>query len=366
MSRYLLGIIIALIAIFLIVFLLFIFPRPTATVTLTADSKPLSNTTHASVVAFPLYSAPQASQTGTSSGQPKPGVQATGSLTFKNYTPSEVTIPKGTVLTDVTGQQVVTDESVLVPPDPPIIPGVASVRAHAVKAGQNGNIQAMSIDKPCCFSGIRVSNSSAFSGGLDPQAAHVIQASDVESIAKALQSSLLQKAQSGIQSQLKPGQQLVNTTPSCSAATVTAKPRVGESAEKFTVDVSLKCSGLAYDPTPALQQAKDALLQQAQGFGSHYVLAGDITTTIGNITPGKDKNMDVQVLASGLWKYQFSAAEKTAMARHIARMLVTDAKAWLSQQTGVKKVDISVTGPIIDLSQGKYITDDVRAITING
>src|SRR5436305_12269418 len=94
MSRYLLGIIIAVIAIFLIVFLLFIFPRPTATVTLTADSKPLSNTTHASVVAFPLYSAPQASQTGPSSGQPKPGVHATGWLTVQHYPPSERTLHK--------------------------------------------------------------------------------------------------------------------------------------------------------------------------------------------------------------------------------------------------------------------------------
>jgi|SRR5437868_8617594 len=53
-------------------------------------------------------------------------------LTFKNYTPNWVKIPKGTAITNVTGEQVGTDEDVLVPPDP-IIPGVTSGAAHTVK-----------------------------------------------------------------------------------------------------------------------------------------------------------------------------------------------------------------------------------------
>src|SRR5260370_3951503 len=159
--RRLLGIIAALIAILLIILLLF-FPRPAATVTLTPASKTLNNSFMILVAARMLSSAQQGSQTGAT----KPGMPAKGMSTFKNWNPYKVTIPKGTAVTDVTGQQVVTDRDVLVPPDPNT-PGIASVSAHAVKDGKSGNIQAMSINKAGCFPRIDVLNESAFSGGVD-------------------------------------------------------------------------------------------------------------------------------------------------------------------------------------------------------
>src|SRR5256886_4997139 len=140
--RRLLGIIAGLIAILLIILLLFFFPRPAATVTLTPASKTLNNSFMIPIAARMLSSAQQGSQTGAT----KPGMPAKGMLTFKNWNPYKVTIPKGTAVTDVTGQQVVTDNDVLVPPDP-ITPGIASVTAHAVKDGKSGNIQVMSINK---------------------------------------------------------------------------------------------------------------------------------------------------------------------------------------------------------------------------
>src|SRR5258708_31419790 len=167
--RRLLGIIIAAIVILLIILVLFFFPRPTATVTLTPVSKTLSDSLTVSVPARQVSSTQQGSQTGVSTGLPKPGTHATGLLTFQNSTFSWVTIPAGTSVTDATGQQVVTDTALSVPPDPGM-PGVASVSAHAVNIGSNGNIQAMSINKECCFSGIFVLNESAFSGGLGNQA----------------------------------------------------------------------------------------------------------------------------------------------------------------------------------------------------
>src|SRR5258708_9758063 len=196
--RRLLGIRAALIAILLIILvLLFFFPRPAAAITLTPASKTLSNSMTVSVVARKLFSAQQGSQTGTT----KQGMHAKGILTFKNWNPYEVPIPKGTPVTDVTGQQVVTNEKLLVPPDP-IIPGVASVSAHAVKVGNSGNIQAMSVNQPCCFAGIYVLNASAFSGGVDDFS---VQQSDIDQIAKPLLASLMQKAHSDFQSQLKLG-----------------------------------------------------------------------------------------------------------------------------------------------------------------
>src|SRR5438552_1317228 len=117
-----LGIIVSLIAILLITLvLLLFFPRPAATMTLIPISKTLSGSVMGSYGPRELSSPQQASGTGHPQ---KPGTAAYGMLTFKNYTSLWVTIPKGTVVTNVTGQQVVTDKTIRVPPDP-IIPGIA-------------------------------------------------------------------------------------------------------------------------------------------------------------------------------------------------------------------------------------------------
>ena len=360
------AIIAALIAALLIILvLLFFFPRPTATVTLKAASKSMNINMVVSVPTRPLSATEQGTQTGTPSGKPQPGTHATGTLTFKNYTPNAVTIPAGTLLTNNTGQQIVTDKALLVPPDP-IIPGVASVSAHAVKTGISGNIPAMSINNSCCFSGIFVLNQSDFKGGVDDQTSAWVQQSDVDSVAKTLEASLTQKALTDMQSQLKAGEQLVNDTPSCSP-TVTSNPVVGQSASSFTVTVSLACSDSAYNKQMALTQIEDLLRQKAaQQFGPGFVLSGKIASTITQVTPGTGGNIDVLASASGTWKYQFTYPITSNMKRHIARALVADAKAWLLQQTGVADASISVSGPIINLGGNNTLPDDLRAITIIG
>lgn len=361
-----LGIIIALILILLIIFiLLFFFPRPTAAVTLTPVSKTLSTSLTVSVPARPVSSTQQGSQTGVPTGSPKPGTHATGLLTFQNYTFSWVTIPAGTSVTNDTGQQVVTDTALNVPPDPGM-PGVASVSAHAVNIGSSGNIQAMSINKECCFSGISVLNESAFSGGLDSQTMHTVQQSDIDSIMHPLEASLIQQAQKDIRTHLMSGEDLVNATPQCSPS-ATSNTGVGESAAKFTVTVSVTCSDSAYNPQTALSQATDRLKQQAaQQLGPNFILVGTIVTKVEKVTQDKNGDIDVLASANGTWKYQFTATRKLDMVKHIARARVSDAKSWLLQQEGVAAVSISISGPIINLGGNNRIPDDLRAITING
>ena len=361
-----LGIIATLIALLLIILvLLFFFPRPAAAVTLTPVSKTLSNSYTIPVVARELSSAQQDSQNGVPTGPPKQGTHAKGQLTFKNYTSYWVKIPKGTAVTNDTGQQVVTDEDIFVPPDP-IIPGIASGSAHAVKVGGSGNIHKMSIDKACCFAGIHVLNASAFSGGLDNQTDHSVLQSDIDGVAKTLETSLVQKAQRDFERHLKSGEQLVNTTPQCSITKVTSNPGVGESAANFTVTVSLKCSNSAYNPQTALSQAEDMLKQEAaRQLGPGFNLVGKIATMVEQATPGKNGNFNVLVSASGTWKYRFTAAQKLNMAKLIARATIHEAKARLLQQPGVADASISVSGPIIDLNGHNIVPDDLRAITIN-
>jgi hypothetical protein len=349
----------------ILLILLFFFPRPTATVTLTPTSQKLNNSLTASIPTRNLSSSEQDAKTGVSTGQPKPGTHATGTLTFQNHTPNWVTIPEGTSVTNNNGQQVVTDAALDVPPDPPAIPGIASVSAHAVKIGKDGNIPAMSINTSYAPN-ITVLNESAFSGGTDSQTAHTVQQSDIDSVTKDLQTSLTRKAQGNIQKQLTSGEKLVTPAPQCSLTNVTANPAVGESATNFTVTVSLACSDAAYNPQTARSQAENQLKQTATQRVPGFILAGTITTTVDQITPGQNGNVDVHVSASGTWKYHFTASQKSDMAKHIARQTKADALAWLSKRPGVTHVSISITGPIIDLTGGNRLPDDVRAITING
>jgi hypothetical protein len=349
----------------IILVLLFFFPRPTAAVTLTPVSKTLSGSVMGSYGPRELSS----SQQDSGSGVPiKPGTHATGMLTFKNYTPNWVKIPQGTAVTNVTGEQVVTDEDIFVMPDP-IIPGIASGTAHAVKVGESGNIHAMSINKSCCFAGIFVLNASDFSGGVDDKVGNTVQQSDIDRIAKPLVASLIQKALSALHSQLKPGEQLVKDTPVCSRPTVTSNPGVGASTAKFTVNVSLTCSDSAYNPLTVPPSTEDMLKQKATqqlNPGPGFVLVGNIAIKVEQETPRKDGMIDVNATASGTWKFKFTADQKLNMAKLIARKTISDAKAKLLQQPGVAATSISVSGPIIDLGGHNMLPDDLRAITING
>src|SRR5947209_2589433 len=142
--RTIIATLIALLLILLL--LLFFFPRPAAAVTLTPASKDLNDSGLFTVTSRIIHSAPQDSQSGATSGRTKAGIHAYGVLKFKNYTLSWVTIPKGTIVTNITGQQVMTTKALRVPPDP-IVPGIASVSAQAVKTRKSGNILAKSINK---------------------------------------------------------------------------------------------------------------------------------------------------------------------------------------------------------------------------
>jgi len=286
-------------------------------------------------------------------------------LTFKNYTPNWVKIPQGTAVTNVTGEQVVTDEDIFVMPDP-IIPGIASGSAHAVKVGEGGNIHAMSIDKSCCLAGIFVLNASDFSGGVDDKVGNTVQQSDIDRIAKPLVAPLKQKALSDLH--LKPGEQFVNA-PVCSRPTVTSNPGVGASTAKFTVNVSLTCSDSAYNPLTVPPSTEDMLKQKAiqqLNPGPGFVLVGNIAIKVDKETPRKDGMIDVKATASGTWKFKFTADQKLNMAKLIARKTIGDAKALVLQQLGVANASISVSGPIIDLGGHNMLPDDLRAITING
>lgn len=351
----------------LILFILFIFssffPMKTATVRLTPLSQTLSGFLPINVAARQLFSTQQGSQTAVSTGQPKLGTHATGILTFENSTFSWITIPGGTAVTNVAGEVIVTDRDLNVPPDP-AIPGVASVTAHAIRIGNSGNIQAMSINKVCCFAGIFVLNKSAFSGGRDTQTIPTIQQSDIDHTVKLLETLLTQKVLSDMRTHLTLGERLLYATPQCSPK-ITSVPNVNESATNFTINASLACSELAYNPQTVPPQAEDWLKQKAiQQLGREFVLVGIIKTAIESAKADENGNVNVLVLAKGTWKYQFTVASKLKMAKYIVRKTKGDARLWLLQQVGVADVSISVPGPILDWREKDILPNDFKVITL--
>jgi hypothetical protein len=289
-------------------------------------------------------------------------------LTFENSTLSTITIPAGThITTNTTGQEVVTDEEAVVPPDPAMIPGVADgVRAHAVKVGQSGNIHAMDINKPCCVDGITVYNKADFTSGTDAQTAHTVQQSDIDKVVASLKTALTQKAQSDIESQAaKSGKKLVTPTVTCPAdlTNVTATPGVGASAANFTVTGSLTCSDVAYSE----QSAKDQLKQKlTQLLDTGFVLLDPV---IEKATVDANGNT-VQVSGRATELYKLTAADQSNIKNNIARKTQKEARDWLLQFKGgagipvITKVSTSVTGPIINLSGTDRLPDDLGAINI--
>lgn len=352
-----------IILLLILIILLFFFPRPRATVTLTPVSQNLSTSINLPTDNITPFTE-NGSQTGTPTGPPMPGANATGTLTFQNYTFDWVTIPQGTSISTNTGQQIVTDEAAYLPPDPPSIPGTASVPAHAANVGKDGNIPATSFnDTPCCSSlstGITVTNASAFSGGTDNQTMKTVQQSDIDSVVNNLVSTLTQKGQSDLPHKVKPGEKPLSPA-QCSLTNTTANPGVGESAASFAVTASLSCSGSEYNPQTANSQAEDKLKQiAAQRLPGFIPVNGSISTKINEV--------DKLVLASGTWKYHFTDSQKANMAKHIARETKDAAQAWLLKQKGVHDVSISLTGPILLELFGwvNTLPDDLNAITING
>jgi hypothetical protein len=89
---------------------------------------------------------------------------AVGSITFFNGRFSPQTITRGSVLTGSDGIQIVIDQSVTIPAASPQQVGVAEVAAHALRAGSQGNMPALTIN--LAVSGdLLAKNLTTFSGG---------------------------------------------------------------------------------------------------------------------------------------------------------------------------------------------------------
>lgn len=114
-----------------------------------------------------------------------PATQAHGVLTVYNGLSFAQVVPQGFILTSKEGQEVATDESVTIPPGNAPTYGSATVSAHAVVAGMQGNIPSDAI-QAMEGSSITIMNLSAFEGGQD---AYTEQSITLDDTARALENA---------------------------------------------------------------------------------------------------------------------------------------------------------------------------------
>jgi VCBS repeat-containing protein len=281
----------------------------------------------------------QKTVTGTGHNQ-QPAIQAKGQLTFFNSLSAPQTVSSGTVF-NVGGVQVVNDQAANIPAANLPTTGFVTVPAHAVTAGTAGNIRALALNGVCCASGITVQNK-AFFGGQDPKNYNFVQQSDVNGVAAPLTQPLIQQAWSGVQKQVASGEQLMQGA-QCTTSSSTDQP-VGDkgfNVPQATVTVAVKCTANAYNRQQLLDLVKAQLQKKADAnLGPGFVLVDNLQTTIKPQT-SQDGMISFVVNAKGVWVYQFSDAQKQALAKQIAGKSVKDATALLQSQKGIAKVQIS-------------------------
>jgi VCBS repeat-containing protein len=199
---------------------------------------------------------------------------------------------------------------------------------------------------------------SAFSGGTDPQTYTAVAQSDIDNAANNLISANQPNAQQVVQGQLQQGEQLIGT-PQCSPH-IRANHEAGYQTSSVTVTVSFTCTGEAYDQAGALMLAQTLLTTEAQSkLGTAYALVGQIKTNQVNATLDDQGNVTITVNAEGVWAFQFSNAQKQALAQLIAGKSRQEAMNLLAAQTGVAQGDIQLAG-----GNGQTLPTDSQKITV--
>jgi hypothetical protein len=345
---------------------------PTATVTITPDSKDLKiiyqltavtgtpDVKQRQVQARQLSASSQSQSKTVPATGTFPAQQATGIITFYNGRSIDQKVNAGTTFNVANGVQIITDKDVDIPAANLPNVGVATVSAHAVPAGEVGNIAPLTVNVPdCCGGGgtISAKNLTAFHGGQN--AYTVVSQSDIDGAANALETSLTQSAQTALQKQVHSGEQLV--APAQCTDKVTSDHNAGDRAGNVTVTVTATCTGETYDQKAALALAADLLKKDASTDpGPGYQLVGALVTTVtsAKVVDTQKGIIALHVEAEGIWVYQFTDAQKQMLANLIKGKSKKDALAALAMQPGVAKVSI-------DISSGDVLPTDASQITIN-
>ncbi|QBD78113.1 hypothetical protein EPA93_19775 [Ktedonosporobacter rubrisoli] len=267
---------------------------------------------------------------------------AQGRITFYNGLTQAQVIPAGTLLQTTSGVQSVTDQSATIPPAVPPVQGSVAVAAHALSTGPAGNISADAIYGPCCRAYVLAANLHAFSGGQDARTYHMVTQSDLDNAATPLQTSITQSLQDRFRIQVHTHETLL--TPVACHSQVNSDHRPGEEATQATIQVSVACTGIAYQTQALARLVRQQLDRQAmQEQGAGYSLISPIQTAL-HLDQTTTSATTVTITATGSYGYQLSPAKQEQFREQIAGKSRRQAVQFLAQQSGIAHVAITMNG----------------------
>jgi hypothetical protein len=250
---------------------------PKATVVLTVDAESLVQTFE--VLASPSATAinkerkilpavlleveEKGKQTDTATGKKEKGVKARGEVTIYNWTDDETNFPEGTALTliRVEGEKLrfLLDEDITVPPQTASVsatpeervttytPGKKTAMVVAQAFGEEYNLPA---ESQFSVSGLSTDellaqNRDAFSGGKKEEV-KVVTAADWQRLRERLSEELQKKAREDILSRSVGDQKLAEDAVFFDVLREIFNKEVDEEAEEFTLEITVKGSGILY------------------------------------------------------------------------------------------------------------------------
>ena len=281
-----------------------------------------------------------------------PGTYSTGTVRVINGGPP-LHMPVNTVLTSQPGEfikrsvNVVLLQAVDLPAGSDSNQPGMSVQVRAQQVGSNNNLAVNDFWAHTIAENLPVAwnarNTTAFTGGTDPQNYTFVQQSDIDGAAKALEANV-PNPQQALQGQVRSNERLIGS-PTCQP-TMTANHAANDKAANVTVSVSFTCRELAYDYNGALAMGAQMLKEQAiASTGSGYVQAGDVSATFSSaqVTDAAQGVVGVAVSAQGIWVYQPDDAQKQTIARMIAGKTRAEALAVFAGIKGIKRASIQLT-----------------------
>jgi VCBS repeat-containing protein len=270
--------------------------------------------------------------------------QAQGTLTFYNAAPYAQTVAAGTVLTGADGVALVTDQAASLPAGNLPDVGMATVPAQAVQVGPQGNIAPLDLNGLCCVAGVSVKNTDAFVGGQNARDYPVVARQDVEAVAGPESSTLTQQAQTSLQGEIRPNEQLASPA-QCHPALHT-NHLIGSEATHVTITLSVTCQVEVYNGQAVQQLVSATLGEQARkSLGIGYNVQAAIKTTVTQIatTEAAHGTLSLLVSAQGTWSYQFSNVEIAQLSKQIAGLPRQQAIRLLKQEGHIQAVSITGT-----------------------
>lgn len=319
-----------------------------------------------------VQTASQKKTVATTGRQYIKATQAHGEVTFYNWDLIVHSIPSGTTIA-VTVQnrslQVVTDGDVTVPAGNLSQAGQVTGQAHILQAGVVGNIVANALyGGTCCGSSdIRINNQQAFKGGQDAQMYHTVQQSDIEGTAKPLATAQVQSAPALLREHAQQHEILVLSSMHCTPI-VSESAAIGTRATAVTVTVMTNCTGTLYDSAKLDTFVKVQFShQKMQKLGNGYRTVGEPRIKMTNASVLKANNgssiLRLDVVATGMWRYNFNTMQQQKILQAIAGKKVTTIREQFMDgltEEGVSIVNVEITWNFPSFIEDKLPTDVQR------